>query len=82
MVQSGGYGQAGRGGARAATAGSAAAAMRAQGQYPGPAQAATARGPQAQRMAAGTIVQGQQTARPQQLAVCFLFGMFSSLWAP
>uniref|UniRef100_A0A0M3IL39 Polyadenylate-binding protein n=2 Tax=Ascaris TaxID=6251 RepID=A0A0M3IL39_ASCLU len=68
MVQSGGYGQAGRGGARAATAGSAAAAMRAQGQYPGPAQAATARGPQAQRMAAGTIVQGQQTARPQQLA--------------
>lgn len=69
MVQSGGYGQAGRGGARTAAAGGAAAAMRAQQtQYQGAGQAGGARAaPQAQRIAGGAIVQTQQNARPQQI---------------
>lgn len=67
MVQSSGYGQAGRGGARTAAAGgAAAAAMRAQA-YPTQAGAARA-GPQAQRMAGGTIVPTQQGARAQPMA--------------
>ncbi|VDM49396.1 unnamed protein product [Toxocara canis] len=65
MVHSGGYGQASRG-ARAA-AGNISAAMRAQGQYSGSAQAGGARGPQGQRMAAGAMVQGQQSTKPQQM---------------
>ncbi|VIO89535.1 polyadenylate-binding protein 1, putative [Brugia malayi] len=67
MVQSGGYGQAGRGGTRP-TASSAAVAMRAQqGQY-GPGQTGVTRGgPQAQRLTAGSAMVQNQGTRSQQM---------------
>lgn len=75
MVQSGGYGQAGRGGTRPA-ASSAAMAMRAQqGQY-GPGQAGVTRGgPQTQRMAAGGAMVQNQGTRSQQMVrfYCYPF---------
>ncbi|VIP00116.1 polyadenylate-binding protein 4, putative [Brugia malayi] len=67
MVQSGGYGQAGRSCTRP-TASSAAVAMRAQqGQY-GPGQTGVTRGgPQAQRLTAGGAMVQNQGTRPQQV---------------
>lgn len=67
MVQSSGYGQAGRGGTRPTAASSAAAAMRAQqGQYGQGQNGVSRAGPQTQRMGAATMVQGQG-ARSQQM---------------
>lgn len=65
VVQSGGYGQAGRGTGRATTTGGAA--LRSQ-QY-GAGGTGTARpSAQAQRFAGASVIQGQQGVRPQQLA--------------
>lgn len=67
MIQSSGYGQAGRGGTRP-SASSAAVTMRAQqGQY-GPGQTnATRGGPQAQRITAGNAIVQNQGTRSQQM---------------
>lgn len=70
LVQSGGYGQAGRGTARATSA--TGAALRSQ-QY-GAAGAGTARpSAQAQRFAGASVIQGQQGVRPQQLTVSVFY---------
>ena len=66
MVQTGGYGQAGRGAARAATAG---AGLRTQ-QYAGAAAVGGVRpGAQTQRFAGASVMQGQPGVRPQQVLV-------------
>lgn len=67
MVQSGGYGQTGRGGTRPAGS-STAVAMRAQQSQYGPGQGGVTRGgPQAQRMAAGGAMIQNQGTRSQQM---------------
>ncbi|MCP9263243.1 Polyadenylate-binding protein [Dirofilaria immitis] len=67
MVQSGGYGQAGRGSTRP-SASSAAVAMRAQqGQYGSGQTGVTRGGPQAQRLAAGGPMVQNQNTRSQQM---------------
>lgn len=60
VVQSGGYGQTGRGATRPAQTSSAAALRTQQGQYATSGQGAVARtGPQGQRVATGPMVQNQ-----------------------
>lgn len=64
MVQSGGYGQTGRGGNRPAGSSTAVAMRAQQGQY-GPGQGGVTRG--GQRMAAGGAMVQNQGTRSQQM---------------
>lgn len=66
MVQSGGYGQAGRNAARAASGGGTA--LRAQQtQFASTAAGGARPNQQSQRIAGGGVVPGQNTSRPQQM---------------
>lgn len=67
-MQSGAYGQAGRGTAR--TAAATNAALRSQ-QYGATAAGATRPSAQTQRFVGASVIQGQQAVRSQQLTVSF-----------
>lgn len=72
MVQSGGYGQAGRTTTRGAS-GAGSALRSQQAQFGGANAGGTRPNPQAQRIAGGSVVPGQASTRSQQIPVWFFF---------